>query len=93
MKLYVSPSHYPWRQSRAGIVCSKEVFRRSVDRNRVKRRLRECYRLHQERLKTGMDLALVANKQMARNLPPGFGEIVADFLDLCEKAGLLRTIN
>lgn len=87
MTLYASPS--PRQQTLIGVVCSKETFRRSVDRNRVKRRLRECYRLHQGELKTGIELVLVAKKEMRQKPPPLFEEITADFLALCEKAELL----
>jgi ribonuclease P protein component len=87
MTLYMSPS--PRQQTLIGIVCSKETFRRSVDRNRVKRRLRECYRLHQGELKTGIEVVLVAKKEMRPQPPPLFEELTADFLVLCEKAELL----
>ncbi len=88
MKLYASPSLY--EQTRVGVVCSKENFRRSVDRNRVKRRLRECYRLHQGALKTGIELVIVAMKEMGAMPSPSFEEIKADFLTLCKKADVLK---
>lgn len=88
MKLYASPS--PQQQTLVGIVCSKETFRRSVDRNRVKRRLRECYRLHQGELKTGIELVIVAMRAIGQPPIPLFDEITAEFLALCGKADVLK---
>lgn len=53
--------------SRIGVVVSKKVAARAVDRNRIKRLVREAFRLGQERF-TGIDLVVVA-----RRCPPRDG--------------------
>lgn len=83
MEVYVAPS----LQRRVGIVCKKENFRQSVQRNRVKRRLRECYRLMKGKLTQQGDMLIVAKKQMSEE--PPFQEITADFLTLCQQADLV----
>jgi ribonuclease P protein component len=44
---------------RLGITVSKQVSRRAVDRNRVKRQIRESYRLCHEQL-AGLDVVVMA---------------------------------
>lgn len=47
-------------ESRIGIVVSKKVSKRAVDRNKVKRRIREIFRLTGDKLKTGFNIIIVA---------------------------------
>jgi len=48
------------RQSATGVVASRRTFRRSVDRSRAKRLLRESYRLNRFRFCGKVDVVLVA---------------------------------
>jgi len=50
--------------SRLGLVISKRRLGLSVQRNRVKRLIRESFRLHQKEL-IGFDVVVLANKQSA----------------------------
>jgi ribonuclease P protein component len=50
--------------SRLGLVIGKKSVKLSVERNRLKRLLRESFRLNQDRL-TGWDLVIVARKGIA----------------------------
>ena len=47
-----------------GIVVSKKVGN-SVVRHRVKRRIKECYRLHEERFMSGFNIVIVARAESA----------------------------
>jgi ribonuclease P protein component len=60
--LYVRPNGEP--QARIGIITSKRVAPRAVDRNRMKRLVREVFRSVRQRLK-GLDLVV-----QLRRCPP-----------------------
>lgn len=47
-------------ESKIGIVVSKKVSKRAVDRNKAKRRIREIFRLIDGRLKSGFNIIAVA---------------------------------
>lgn len=86
MTLYVAAA--PEGERRVGVVCRKTLFHKSVTRNRIKRRLRECYRLTKDRLKRGFYLLVVAKRPMSAE--PAFDRVKEEFLDLCQKADLLK---
>jgi len=50
--------------SRLGAVAAKRNFRRAVDRGRVKRLIREAYRLECHRLKATYDVVVIAKRPM-----------------------------
>ena len=56
-------------------------------RNRVRRRLREVYRLNEERFMPGWDIVLVAR---SRAVEAPFDKLTASCLSLAKKAGILR---
>ena len=58
----------------------------AVVRNRVRRRLREIYRLHEEELRRGFDLVIVAR---GRSAEAPYRELERDFLAACAKLSLL----
>ena len=59
----------------------------AVVRNRVRRRLREIYRLNSPAMKTGYDRVVVAR---ARCVNARYAKMDAAFLDACGTLGLLR---
>ena len=59
----------------------------AVVRNRVRRRLREIYRLHESELKPGADMVVVAR---GRSVNAAYRELERDFLAGCRKLSLLR---
>lgn len=59
----------------------------AVVRNRIRRRLREIYRLNSPRLKTGWDIVIVAR---ARCIDAAYSKMELAFLDACGKLGLMR---
>ena len=73
-------------ENRIGITVSKKLGH-AVVRNRTRRRLREVYRLNEEKFQSGWDLVVVARTR-AVNAP--FDRLTGSYLKLAEKAGILR---
>ena len=71
--------------SRLGLVTSKKIGH-AVVRNRVRRFLRESFRLHQHHLAQPVDLILVARPSIAQKT---FSQVKDDFLAGLKRAGLL----
>ena len=59
----------------------------AVVRNRVRRRLREIYRLHEDRLVNGMDMVIVARVRAAHS---SYQELDESFIRLCRKLGVWK---
>ncbi len=59
----------------------------AVTRNRVRRRLREIFRLHEEQLRRGTELVVVAR---GRSVGAAYRELERDFLAACRKLSLLE---
>jgi len=73
-------------QNRIGYTVSKKLGH-AVVRNRVRRRLREIYRIHEEAFGQGWDLVVVAR---SRTVGAPFAKLEHAFLSLSDKLGLLR---
>lgn len=74
------------RDNRLGLTVSTKVGH-AVVRNRVRRRLREIYRLNEDRLISGMDVVVVARVRAA-DTP--YARLERSFLKLADKLGLLK---
>ena len=72
--------------NRVGITVSKKLGH-AVVRNRVRRRLREVYRLNEELFQSGWDMVVVAR---SRCIAADFDSIVKAYLSLAAKAGILK---
>lgn len=72
-------------KSRLGLTVSTKVGK-AVVRNRTRRRLREIYRVHEDRLCPGYDVVIVARVRAARS---GYAALERDFLKAAGKVGLL----
>ena len=59
----------------------------AVTRNRVRRRLREIYRLHETELCRGAELVVVAR---SRSVTAAYSDLERDFLRACRKLSLTR---
>ncbi len=72
--------------NRVGVTVGKKLGH-AVVRNRVRRRLREVYRLNEEQFTPGWDIVVVAR---SRCIKADFGKLTQAYLSLAEKAGILR---
>ena len=72
--------------SRLGVTVSRKLGH-AVVRNRVRRRLREIYRLHEAELLPGTDMVVVAR---GRSVDAAYRKLEEDFLSCCRRLELLR---
>ena len=72
--------------NRVGITVSKKLGK-AVVRNRVRRRIREAYRLNEEKFLPGWDIVIVAR---SRAVSVSFRKLTQSLLALSEKAGILE---
>ena len=75
--------------NRIGITVSTKVGKAHV-RNRVRRRIREAYRINETSFKKGIDMVIVARVRAAEVT---FHEIEKNLLLLTEKLGLLLEVQ
>ena len=73
------------RENRVGITVSKKLGGAAV-RNRARRRLRECYRLNEHRLRPGYDIVIAAR---SRCLTAPFAALEASFVSACASLGMI----
>ena len=71
--------------NRVGFTVSTKIGG-AVQRNRIRRRLKEIYRLNEEKLKTGYDIVIVAR---IRSRYLGFHEIESSVLSLFRKLNII----
>ena len=71
--------------NRVGITEGKKLGKAHI-RNRTRRRIREVYRLNEEKFQPGWDIVVVARSK-AVNAP--FADLVKGYLSLAKKAGIL----
>ena len=81
--LYAKPNRTA--TNRVGITASKKLGH-AVVRNRVRRRLREVYRLNEDRFAPGWDIVVVAR---SRCIDADFEKLTHAYLSLAQKAGIL----
>ena len=72
-------------ESRLGLTTGVKLGH-AVQRNRVRRRLREIYRTNEYRLAPGWDIVIVAR---VKSVYARYGEMERSFLSLARKLGLL----
>ena len=71
---------------RVGYTVSTKLGK-AVVRNRVRRRLREIYRLNSDKLRDGVDIVIVAR---SRCVDAEYAKMERAFLHACAELGLLR---
>lgn len=74
------------RENRVGITTGKKLGH-AVTRNRVRRRLREIYRLNEDRFVPGYDIVVVARSQAVN---ASFAQLQDSYLALAARVGILR---
>lgn len=71
---------------RIGVSVSKRFFKKAVDRNRIKRLLRESYRLNKSvYIDAFGDRSIAMLFWASKDLPEHFSVVEKQFLDLCKK--------
>ena len=80
--LYCKANHL--HENRVGITVGKKLGK-AVTRNRVRRRLREIYRLHELQFRPGYDLVVVARSQAVN---ASFSQLTKAYLSLADKLNL-----
>ncbi|MDR6921550.1 MULTISPECIES: ribonuclease P protein component [Chryseobacterium] len=75
----------PVESTRVGVSVSKRYFKKAVHRNRIKRLLRECYRLNKDLFKSSFGEKTIAMLFWASSeMPPKFQDVQAEFIKLCQ---------
>ena len=74
--------------NRVGITVSKKLGKANV-RNRVRRRLREVYRLNEDKFQSGWDIVIVAR---TRAIHAPFEKLTESYLNAAAKAGILKEL-
>ena len=82
--LYARENHSS--ANRVGVTVGKKLGK-AVIRNRVRRRLREVYRLNEAAFLNGYDIVVVARSKC---VGAEFTKLTAAYLHLAKKAGILR---
>ena len=72
--------------NRVGITVGKKLGH-AVVRNRVRRRLREVYRLNEDKFQPGWDIVVVAR---TRAIYAEFAQLVDAYMTAAQKAGILK---
>ena len=72
--------------NRVGITVGKKLGH-AVVRNRVRRRLREVYRLNEDKFQPGWDIVVVAR---TRAIYADFAQLVDAYMTAAQKAGILK---
>jgi len=82
--LYARKNHT--ENNRVGITVSKKLGKAHI-RNRMRRRLREVYRLNEEKFLCGWDIVVVAR---TKAVFADFDTLTCAYLQLAERCGLLK---
>ena len=82
--LYARPNRT--QTNRVGITVGKKIGKAHI-RNRTRRRLREIYRLNEDKFQPGWDIVVVAR---SKAVDAEFSQLTKSYLTLAKKAGILR---
>ncbi|WP_209390908.1 MULTISPECIES: ribonuclease P protein component [unclassified Chryseobacterium] len=75
----------PMEGVKFGVSVSKRYFKKAVHRNRIKRLLRECYRLNKTLFRKSFGEKTIAMLfWISKDIPQKFQDVEAEFIQLCE---------
>lgn len=77
------------KYNRLGITVSKKIDKRAVVRNKIKRRVRDIFRLNQHLLRENFDIIIIARKNAAEIT---YRESAAQILSALRNKGYMRHI-
>lgn len=84
LAVYVRKNYLP--VTRLGLTVGTKVGK-AVRRNQVRRRIREAYRIHEDRMASGWDIVVVARVKAAFS---SYSELERELLRLLDKLGVYR---
>lgn len=73
------------KMNRIGVIVSKKVSKKAVDRNRIRRQVKEIFRKNNGKLKQGYDLIVIAKTSC---IDTDFNIMESSFMHLFYKKGL-----
>lgn len=77
-------------KNRIGIIVSKKISKKAVVRNKIRRQIKEAYRLNEEKLIRGYDIILIAKESIKKT---DYQKIEKSLMHLFYKKNLLREKN
>ncbi len=87
LSIYVAENHK--NSNYIGIAVSKKISKSSVKRNRIRRIIREVYRIHEKEFLIGLDLVMVFKSNRSFE-DASFQAIEKDMMKIFTKADLIK---